>query len=297
MTRPTYFVAKFIPDLILNEPRNVGVILWTPKDVSARFLGEAGDPDRHMDGRSLRGFESSASFRQWVDYLRGQFGRPFVLDPQTGDRVPRSSQSFLSAISAQLNESFSIVEAGFFVEELAQGEVIQALDHLFSKFVRIKPNRLNHTIISRRGRTQTETSSAFRDILSRTGVVNSPYLHEKKRLSCSIKGKIEEELEFSYAFENGSLHRLFQIVELPVTADLLGKNIHDVAWKFERVIESGFIKQNGAVAVLLADKLKLEEPKVSRGIQILSSIGQVLNLADDYFATQQIAQLPTLSEH
>lgn len=297
MTRATYYIAKFVPDVLLGEPRNVGVILWTPESVEARFLGETTDAEPRVDGRSLRGFESSASFKQWVSYLRGQIQKGLVTDPHSGEKISRQSSAFMAAIASSLNETLSLTVGGYFVDELAQSDLRPAVDRLFSKFVhRSETARVGRLAVPH-PRRQPMAGAAFRDIIGRTGINNSPYFHEKKRLPCTLKGQVEEELEFSYAFENGALHRLFQVVELPTAPEAIGKNVHDAAWKFERAIESGHINSQGVVAILLADQARLDDQKVSRGIDILSSIGQVLNLADTNRAVQQIAALPSLSTH
>lgn len=50
-TSVRYLVAKYIPELLRNEPRNVGVIVWTPEKVDARFWGENGEDN--VDGRKI----------------------------------------------------------------------------------------------------------------------------------------------------------------------------------------------------------------------------------------------------
>src|SRR5207237_10908789 len=39
-----YFLARYVPNLDRGEPRNIGVLVWSPDGVAARFLAES--PDR-----------------------------------------------------------------------------------------------------------------------------------------------------------------------------------------------------------------------------------------------------------
>ena len=38
MNTPKYLIAKYIPDLNRMEPRNIGIVVWSPEGIEARFL-------------------------------------------------------------------------------------------------------------------------------------------------------------------------------------------------------------------------------------------------------------------
>lgn len=59
MSSNRYFVAKYIPDLLRNEPRNFGVILWTPDGVAARFLAEERERPGEIDGRRASAYQGA----------------------------------------------------------------------------------------------------------------------------------------------------------------------------------------------------------------------------------------------
>jgi hypothetical protein len=40
MNTAKYFLAKYIPDMHRFEPRNIGVVIWSPSGIEARFLAE-----------------------------------------------------------------------------------------------------------------------------------------------------------------------------------------------------------------------------------------------------------------
>lgn len=292
MNRPTFYVAKFIPDLIRNEPRNVGVILWTSGRLTARFLGEVGEGGQGLDSRFLRGLTSANSYRRWVTYLRNQ------LNSLTESLCPDPGEVF-STLSSKLNEAFFLVEGGMLFEDVKEVNIRVAVDNLFQKFVK-KSQAMGEALDLRANVAMHRApgiEGQFRELLVKTGVDKSPFLFEKPKYSCRITDRIEEELEFSWAFANGALHRVMQTVELPNAPDAMQKNVHDTAWKFEKIVDSGIIGEDRVVSILRADARRMEDPKVYRNIDLLRSVGQVWNLADDEASTNEVASLPALSMH
>lgn len=71
-----YVVAKYIPDLLRNEPRNIGVVVESNSDVAARFIGE--DGDGHLDLRRVKGgpFHDPQLYAEWHAYWRSLLEDP-----------------------------------------------------------------------------------------------------------------------------------------------------------------------------------------------------------------------------
>ena len=65
-----YWIAKHIPDVFRNEPRNIGVIVNVDGQLCAQFVAER--EDGSLDGRALRKFEYADVYRQWVDFWRDE---------------------------------------------------------------------------------------------------------------------------------------------------------------------------------------------------------------------------------
>lgn len=65
-----YWVAKHIADVFRNEPRNVGVIVDVDGALQAQFLAER--EDGSFDGRTLRQFEHSSIYLEWVSFWRDE---------------------------------------------------------------------------------------------------------------------------------------------------------------------------------------------------------------------------------
>lgn len=53
MSTPKYIIAQYTPDRMRKEPRNVGIVLWTPAGVSARFFAEKESSPGEINGRRL----------------------------------------------------------------------------------------------------------------------------------------------------------------------------------------------------------------------------------------------------
>ena len=63
-----YWLARYVPDLLRNEPRNVGVLVRRGKEVAARFVGE--DDDLELDQRKLGRFPFPEVYTEWVRFWR-----------------------------------------------------------------------------------------------------------------------------------------------------------------------------------------------------------------------------------
>lgn len=63
-----WLLAKYVPDIGRNEPRNVGLILLRGDEVAMRFVGQ--QPDGSIDGRSARVVRSASVYKGWVEYWR-----------------------------------------------------------------------------------------------------------------------------------------------------------------------------------------------------------------------------------
>lgn len=108
-------VAKYVPDLIRNEPRNIGVFLATRDAAAARIVGDQGDAPPRL-------FNDLHLFEVWRAHWH---------------QVVREAGP--DCIDALIEDSgaFHVIEAG--EAALAEGEDVGSLvDHFFDRFVRAK---------------------------------------------------------------------------------------------------------------------------------------------------------------
>ena len=76
MNTPRYLLAKYIPDPLRMEPRNIGVVLWAEGNVAARFVGESDSPDSGSRLPRRLGLPDRQVYKKWVQYWREQMERP-----------------------------------------------------------------------------------------------------------------------------------------------------------------------------------------------------------------------------
>ena len=121
MNTTKYLLAKYIPDLHRFEPRNIGVIVWSPVGVEARFLAEYPNRPGEVDGRSIPGFVTSASaYKQWIRYWRDAFMREAVSPLDGGEVVSASSPAFIEALQQTGRGNFVIVDAGSVLDAVGE---------------------------------------------------------------------------------------------------------------------------------------------------------------------------------
>lgn len=80
MNRPKYLVAKYIPDMLRMEPRNIGVIVLPGNGtVEARFTAENPTRAGDVDNSKVPSFVTSRSaYCQWIQFWRWELEKPDV---------------------------------------------------------------------------------------------------------------------------------------------------------------------------------------------------------------------------
>jgi predicted RNA-binding protein with RPS1 domain len=122
---PRFLIAKYVPDVFRNEPRNIGVVLWTPDGVAARFLGEKPDAPGEVDDADIPEFVNSKhAYKQWVRYWRRELGKPAV--SQLGD---------LNSLRTHQPSTYEMTTGGVLSAALASGTRFECLTELFHRFV------------------------------------------------------------------------------------------------------------------------------------------------------------------
>src|ERR1700683_4912459 len=113
---PNYLVAKYISDLHRMEPKNIGVIVWTRSTVSARFVAERPNKPGEIDGRSIPPFvTSTAAYKQWVDFWRGELGAKPL-------RAGQILQRWLDKLKGTSRGNFLLADGGTIFAEVRSEE-------------------------------------------------------------------------------------------------------------------------------------------------------------------------------
>lgn len=289
MKTPRYLIAKYIPDLGRMEPRNMGVVVWSPDGVEARFLAEKGDRAGEVDGRSIPSFVTSPhAYKQWIAFWRSELDRPEIQPLGGRDKVPRASPGFLEALQGTSRGNFVLSEGGFLLDPISAEELPRLADRLFASLV--------DTAGPEESRDPSLDDLCER-LIEETRLRQDPNFRTRHEVSCPVAPGTEERYEFSYAYQNGSLQRLYQRVPLSRKKTLLRKSVHDAAWMFEKVIGAGIIHpEQGAVLVNATPELRADSA-VERSLKVIASVTRVLNLNDYDQVREEFQGLHELASH
>ena len=289
MNAPQYLLAKYIPDLRRGEPRNIGVIVWTPDGVEARFVSEKPGRAGEVDGRTLPAFVgSSQAYKQWVEYWRNELSKPVITSPTGGRPVRRETPEFLEALKQSSRGNFVLTDGGSLLDPVHAEDLGAAADHLFAMLVDSS--------------AAEETRDASLDevldrVIDRSQVRSNPNFKTRFPVTCTVAHGIEETYEFTYAYGNGSPKRLYQRVPLPRRRDMLQKSVHNSAWIFEKVTACRQVKREDAVALVYAGAEQNADVETARMLRLLASVARVLNVSNEDQAVKEFAELPRLPLH
>lgn len=226
----TWFVVKHVPDLMRQEPRNVGVLLEVDGQVLTRFLGE--DANGGIDGRSVPQFGSHHVYKAWVRHWRSLAARgvPALFGEAEAGRRP--------------GDSFYIAVGGDVVLGSPCADVEDMIGDLYATLVR--PDAAPP--VADTVRTLTDR------VLRKIGLGN--VVQRRVSLAIDVDG-VPDDLWFDYRYDNGEPH-LMQRVGLAEGDKQTWDRLHLVETNFQRVEKSGtefnrvaFVRQQGADARLL----------------------------------------------
>jgi peptidyl-tRNA hydrolase len=261
---PRYLVAKYISDLQRMEPKNIGVIVWMPGSVSARFLAEKPGSPGEIDGRSVPTFvTSTAAYKQWVDFWRSEL---------MGKVIPRrQSQNWFDSLKQTSSGNFCLVDGGFILDAIEDAHLRQVTNDLYFRLV--EPGPADEV-------RDPALDQVTDDLIKRLRLRENTEFHSRFEVRCEIAPNIFERFEFSHAYKNGSLKRLYQRVPLARKRTPLRRAVHDSAWMFDKVTRQGIISRNEAIALVYATEEHKRDPEVSWSFDVLNSVARVANLAD-----------------
>jgi hypothetical protein len=179
MGRLHYLVAKYMPDVMREEPRNIGVIVYGSSGVAARFYGEVGA--QPPVGAPVGLFNDVELFYEWRKAWRRRLTT----------FNPNQLEDFIAAMVTDRG-AYSVWPGGeYFTEQDPQG----AADQLFERLV-VDPSQLAQVGDSVRG-DEARRRGGFlavdiRKELRRLNVLASPALEKRKTQDAFIRHPVVE---------------------------------------------------------------------------------------------------------
>jgi hypothetical protein len=247
------------------EPRNIGVIVWTPGATAARFLAEKAGASVQVDGRSIPPFvTSTVAYKEWVRFWRHELGRRHVVPT-------RQAKDWLEELKGTSRGNFLLADGGVLLDPIELDQLPKVTEDLFYRLV-----ESNASDEARDTLLDQVADNVIRELRLR----ENRNFHTRYEVPCQVAPNVQERFEFSHAYANGRLERLYQRVPLGRKRALLRRTVHDSAWMFEKVVQKGIIKREQAIALVFATKEHKTDPEVSWSLDVLRSVARVANLAD-----------------
>jgi hypothetical protein len=288
MNTTKYLLAKYIPDLHRFEPRNIGVFVWSPLGIEARFLAEFPNRLGDVDGRSIPGFVTSASaYRQWIRYWRDAIAGTSIQPLGGGHMVSSSSAAFIEALQQTSRGNFVVVDAGSVLDDISEEEMPAVADQLFAQLVEV------NTAEDPRDIGFDELCDS---LMVRSQLKHHPNFHYRYPVKCNVHG-VEEEFLFSYAIANGTIERAYQRFPIPKRKTQLQKNQDATAWMFESLRKKGVITLENTVLLVDALPEQIARPEVDKSIRLLGSMSRVVNIHNEAEALAEFGAAALLPAH
>jgi hypothetical protein len=288
MNTTKYLLAKYIPDLHRFEPRNIGVIVWSPLGVEARFLAEYPNRPGEVDGRSIPAFVTSASaYKQWIRYWRDAITGTSIRPLGGGDVVSASSPGFIEALQQTARGNFVVVDAGSVLEGVGEDELPIVADQLFAQLVEANAPEEPRDL---------DLDTVADQLFERLHLNRHRNFYSNYTVRCPVRG-VEEEYVFSHAFANGTLQKVYQRLAIPKGKARLRKNVHDVAWSFEQIFNQRIVEPENAGVLVYVTEEQETQPDVERSLRLLGNLTRVINLRDEQQSQAEFVPLSRIPEH
>lgn len=278
-----YFVAKYIPDLIRQEPRNIGVVLWTPSGVLARFIGE--DDDGRLDSRRVPEWLGDATvYREWVAFWRGQCakGLDAILGPLEAldyDSEGRIRDTLLGEVS---KAHWILAPGGVVLDPVEYGQDGTLLTRLFDQVISFTP------LIDQLATLPVE--QIVGTLIKALDLKKNPHFHKDYHLK--VKTKTGYELTLDYAYVGKKVNRVWQTLPVFPHQKQMHTYAESTAFRLNLVhAELGLKDDNMQV---LHSMTVEQERKNKKTLSMVGEYAQVFNIRDTQERTAVFANLPKL---
>ena len=288
MNTTKYLLAKYLPDLHRFEPRNIGVIVWSPVGMEARFLAEYADRPGEVDGRSIPGFVTSASaYKQWIQYWREAISAGRISPVGSNELIAASSPAFLEALQQTGRGNFVVVESGAVLDAVSEENLPALADQLFAQLVEANPSDEGRDI------GFDELCDA---LMARSRLTEHKNFHDRYPLKCNVRG-IEEEFVISHAIANGTIERAYQRFPIPRRKGLIQKNRDATAWMLESLLENNLVTRDKTVLLVDATPKQIAQSEVDKTLKLLGSMSHVVNIHNEAEALAEFSLAAQIAAH
>ncbi len=228
-----FLVAKYTPDVRRLEPRNIGIILWTPRRLGLRFL-------ETTDAKFVK---DKGMYDRWVTFWSDTC-QSKVIEVGRGQEVAANSPDFVEALLNTQRGQYRLVDGGFVPEKVLVNDIDRMTDTLFSDLVATPTMRKDAmddvssgTLLSR-----------CKDLFQQIGLSDREDFFTARKVRCQV-GKITRDFQANYLVGNPSRHPvILQRVEIGEP-----RSVDSTSFMFERLLEKGVVEGKNKLAALYHD--------------------------------------------
>lgn len=273
MNGAQFLIAKYVPDLIRNEPRNIGVIVWSEAGVAARFQGV--DKNGDFTSRNIPNFiQVQSTYKQWVNFWLSEIKKDKIEFIGKGKIAEKVSPDFVEALRTTSKENYFLDKGGAVLETITANKLPKLVDELFTNLVNDTPEPVEEEKYS------TEfLEIQCEEVIQQTKLVKNRYFKKNgMTVPCKIATEVSQSVPFSYAIGNGAPLWLGQKVPLrkyPSERDLIID-----AWllRFRAVVDDGFVSKDNLTAFVCPTADQMQDKEIRNGLAALATRACVLNL-------------------
>ena len=296
MTGTQFLVAKYVPDLIRNEPRNIGVIVWSEAGVAARFQGI--DKYGNFITKNIPSFiQSPPAYKQWVKFWLSEIQKDEVEFIGASKIVTKASPDFVDALLTTGKGNYFLDKGGTVLETITADKLPKLVDELFTTLVIDAPEV-----------AEEQNSTEFLEIkceeaIQQTNLAKNRYFKKQgTKVHCKIATEVTEVIEFSYAIGNGDGSSVWLGQKVPLRKLPSERGIFIDAWllRFRVMVDEGFVTSKDRLAAFVCPTEDQSDDKDIRNrLAALSTRARVVNLnnkKETQAALDEIAEIQ-VGEH
>ncbi|WP_435582316.1 hypothetical protein [Amycolatopsis thermoflava] len=266
MTAATWYLIRYMPDLLRREPRNVGIVLRVDSERwLSRFAGEK--PDGSIDGRSVRPFGiRSDVYKTWVSYFRRK------ASDETWEDVERLRSTRVRNYFAE--------PGGEYVGSISSPEAL--LNELFSTLVDSQPAEVAAA------RALSPVDEFFMRI---DRVLRHAEVIPQRNVEVSAKyGNELDKVPFMYAYENGQKH-LMDVVTTHKNPREAARDARELRARVQGARDAG----EATSFVAFYDRSLLPQNDVEHILRPVEDLSHTIDVEREDEATQAVIDL--MSHH
>ncbi len=215
---PRYLIAQFVGDAMRMEPKNIGVIAWTPNAVASRFFAE-------RNGLIIQSqvpdfIREPSIYVQWVEHWRSLASQEKIEPLGGGEAIGRGDERFLAALASYSKKSYFLRDGGVILD------VVEDVDDL--------AEYLFDTLVEYRGTRRKGVRNFCSEAVKSTRLPSLRAFKKDYPITANVLGK-QDRFTLDYSVVNGLPKFAIQSVSMPEISKGSEHQVNSAKWIFEHL--------------------------------------------------------------